>query len=437
MALFDSEVMERARLAVRHGIDRIPTGGSLSRADQRVWDEVESIADAGELVARWLEGDMETAPGYYGRPAAETEEMIPDLAELNRSGFVTLGSQPGEGPVRGNDNTWWWQRAFVDGISDVAVADRIEAASRGEGLEPVRHHGASRRTDYSRNMPVTATHDHVAHGRGFVATGTGVGLSRRDLQLCFGGYLHDEVRRAEQTSVIDPVWGRNSLLLPTLTRELARDERVMDDRTDPLVREAPAREGIELGRYGRESLQRTVEELESKDPERPVLGEPETETPHAQQRKARRQEERESPAGGERALEIPPQVGSPAAARSVTETPERTVDGSELTAKWVDHMRTGEQAFGSWRGDDQARCADGHLLEAHDPNGWTSRINALTGEPRVHRDRFDLEQRYGRDFIRDIRRRNDRGESLARLADHVELNARDREVPRTELERGR
>lgn len=721
-------LLNRGLDGLRRGLDRIPAHGPLSRVDRRAWREVESLADAGELVARWLEGDMETVPGYYGRPAQETEELIPALAGLNRAGFVTVGSQPGEGPVSGDGETWWWQRAFVDGVTEVRAADRADAASTGSGLLAIRHDGARRRMDYRPAVPVTATHAHLDHGRGVVATETGSRMSRSGLELAFGGYLLDELCRAQQVTVIDPVWGRNSLLWPTLTRELARDERGigegpdprggepvrgrielrrardpelermdaafgfeagLDDvyaragltrpaRPDPIAAEVPVRVQLETDRRDRrsgESVERTPEEstgqaadkrtaatrevpvadqpareraelnrwlgresganarldqswadslgvLEpgseraeeeraatevSADPriEQPVrpastvthLGartdlepsagrvdgparkkagevaaretpgndraelyrgddrgegsradrgqeqhEPEhdTETDLACQRAGinrveldkdcpdrftaqrhhealkdrtrpgrpyapeagpapartepfeqdRPREPRDGdhaspdvPAGKQRRTrrageqvrgaeekapdssntagavnerhrdgEIPPPgaqsaeemrlslLSNPSPVRQAGET-ERTADGSDLTARWVQAMRHGEQARGMWQGAGEARCADGHLLEVYNPQGWRTRINTFTGTPLVHRDRPTLEKRYGESFIRDVRRRNDRGESLDHLADHVEQHARDRESPvernRDELDRGR
>jgi hypothetical protein len=58
------------------------------------WTTATTLADLGELTARWLEG-TEDHPGNFGPPDEETRELIPVLARLNRSGFITTGSQPG------------------------------------------------------------------------------------------------------------------------------------------------------------------------------------------------------------------------------------------------------------------------------------------------------------------------------------------------------
>src|SRR5690242_948094 len=88
------------------------------------WACARTLADLGQLTARWLEGDLATVPGYGCRPAAETALLVPVLAAVNRAGYVTAGSQPGHaGP--GYDRARWEQRAAVEGLAAPPLAARI------------------------------------------------------------------------------------------------------------------------------------------------------------------------------------------------------------------------------------------------------------------------------------------------------------------------
>lgn len=240
MKTADGDHVELGRFAtlakrIRDHIDRLPTTGPLARADARLWRRVECLEDVGELTARWLEGDIGTCPGYYGRPDEETEELIPTLAALNRSGFVTIGSQPGKGPTRGAweepEMRWWWQRAAVDGLAQPEIADRIQEASAASGLLVVRHERAGWRSSWDDAVTVTASGPDETPEPGFQAvehTSFGTHLSRRDLSTCLGdasGYAGD----VPQVTVIDPQWCRNSLLWPVLTEELVQERELVLD----------------------------------------------------------------------------------------------------------------------------------------------------------------------------------------------------------------
>jgi len=75
------------------------------------WAAAVTLEQLGDLVAQWLEGRISSAPfnAVEGPPDSETGPLVPVLAQLNRSGFVTEDSQPGE--IDGD----WAQRAFVTG----------------------------------------------------------------------------------------------------------------------------------------------------------------------------------------------------------------------------------------------------------------------------------------------------------------------------------
>ena len=58
----------------------------------------ETVADLGELVIAWLNGEIRETPGHCGPPAAETLPLIPALTVLNLRGLhhrqLPAGGQP-------------------------------------------------------------------------------------------------------------------------------------------------------------------------------------------------------------------------------------------------------------------------------------------------------------------------------------------------------
>lgn len=85
-----------------------------------LWRTARTLLDVGEPMSRWLEGDITYQPGYGGDgPDPETDQLVAALAAVNRAGYVTTFSQPGEIVED------WYQRAAVDGFCDEATATRI------------------------------------------------------------------------------------------------------------------------------------------------------------------------------------------------------------------------------------------------------------------------------------------------------------------------
>ncbi|WP_031099057.1 DUF6919 domain-containing protein [Streptomyces sp. NRRL S-15] len=87
----------------------------MSRADRRRWKSARTVADLGELMSLWLEGEIASRPGYAPRygPDEETAHLVPSLAALCRAGYITTCSQPGSAGT-GADGLWWEQRAAVE-----------------------------------------------------------------------------------------------------------------------------------------------------------------------------------------------------------------------------------------------------------------------------------------------------------------------------------
>jgi hypothetical protein len=179
-------------------------------ADLAPWTQARTLADLGELTAQWLEGTIPAEPGYCGGPDPETLPLVPVLAWLNRAGYVTDGSQPGD--TGGS----WEQRAAVSGFAAPQTARVVIAAADAAGLivitDPVT---PRRRTRLAGRQPVTRI-------GGRPCTWFGATLPARHLRDPWTGYgiCHrdavDALCQAWQVTVIDPEWGRDSLLWPVL-----------------------------------------------------------------------------------------------------------------------------------------------------------------------------------------------------------------------------
>jgi hypothetical protein len=194
-----------------------PRIGRMSRTDRQAWQSARTLADLGELTAQWLEGRIASVPGYCGAPAEETVPLIPVLARLNRAGFVTDCSQPGQ------TGDGWEQRAAVQGYAAQDVALRIIGAVAADpelvtiscppSMVPRWRYG------YRDAMTVTR-----ARGRHF--TGFGVRIPRRHIRdgwIGHGMCSREAVKalcEAWQVTVIDPEWGRPDLLWQVLERAI-------------------------------------------------------------------------------------------------------------------------------------------------------------------------------------------------------------------------
>jgi hypothetical protein len=202
----------------------------MNRADTRAWQSARTLADLGELTARWLEGDIAEQPCYAARPATETDSLIPVLAALNRAVFVTSGSQPGcDG--KGYDGAHWKQRAAVEAYADRRIVSRIVDVLDGHhDLAIIAFPPSSLprwRYRYDQAVAVTRTDGcdpacptRHPDGCDYTWFGTQVpGRHLRDPHLGYGTCHRAAVAAlcaAWQVTVIDLEWGRNDLLWPLL-----------------------------------------------------------------------------------------------------------------------------------------------------------------------------------------------------------------------------
>lgn len=174
----------------------------MSRRDCRLWQSANSVADLGELLARWLEGDLKSWPGYETGcgPDPETRRLIPTLVALNRAGYLTTNSQPGlMGP--GFDGAWWSQRAAVTGhIADRALLGQLLLAAADHALLTVVTGGQEQY--WPESIPVTTRNSETV-------TDFGAHLGRRDLRCVWpqlGERVFAPTINADAFTAVEQAW---------------------------------------------------------------------------------------------------------------------------------------------------------------------------------------------------------------------------------------
>lgn len=180
------------------------------RNARRLWAATQTLPDIASLMARWLEGDLATRPGYTGSPDEETAPYIPTLAAANRAGFLTDQSQPGHDGT-GFDRLRWQQRAAVSGLTgDETLLTRIRRAGEAAGLLVLISH--PRLLPQGRGATCT-----LRGGQPY--TRFGEYTPPRMLRHLWSGIGHQALRQvadAWQVCLIDPDIGRNDRLWPLL-----------------------------------------------------------------------------------------------------------------------------------------------------------------------------------------------------------------------------
>lgn len=176
------------------------------RAYGYLWKEARTLADLGELTARWLEGAITYQPGYFGGPSPETGPLIPYLAAYNRAGLFTTCSQPGTESLTGA------QRAWVCAFCTETALDAIVTRAARSGLITMC---AAPGEDSPLELEVTH--------HGGMATTYAVPMTAEDIDAYYAddcpGAL-DAIKTAWRIDIIDPVWGRNDVLWNCLAEAL-------------------------------------------------------------------------------------------------------------------------------------------------------------------------------------------------------------------------
>ncbi|GAA2127022.1 DUF6919 domain-containing protein [Arthrobacter humicola] len=180
-------------------------------ADREVWRQATSIAAAGELTARWLEGNSQYQPGVFSPGFDdETTAIAGELARLNRNGLFTKESQPGV-EVEGLA-----QRAYVTAFCTPETASALLALSTRTELVTVVHAPGEAST---ASIPVTVQDDAVVTVLG--SSEEPVGEDQlRDWAAETNETLALVLADAWYVEIFDPFWGRNDVLLPAVFEAL-------------------------------------------------------------------------------------------------------------------------------------------------------------------------------------------------------------------------
>lgn len=101
---------------------------AMSKKDAARWASARSMADLGEMVIEWLNGEIQQTPGHCAPPCDETIPLTSALIAINRGGFVTDNSQLAESRAGWTWNTW------VEGFAPDATLIRLREAVAGTPL---------------------------------------------------------------------------------------------------------------------------------------------------------------------------------------------------------------------------------------------------------------------------------------------------------------
>lgn len=183
-----------------------------SLADRAVWRQATTLAAAGELTARWLEGHSRYQPGTL-TPVfdEETVAIAATLAAINRAGLFTKESQPGQLQDAGNS-----QREYVTGFCAPDTASSLLQLSARTELVAVAHApGEPGRA----SIPVTLQGDEV-----ITVLGTSESPADTDALSDWSAESNETLALLLAESwyleLFDPVWGRSGRLLAKVLETL-------------------------------------------------------------------------------------------------------------------------------------------------------------------------------------------------------------------------
>lgn len=169
------------------------------------------LATLGEFTAQWLEGAGWSPWNGDGPPDSETAPLVPYLAAMNRLGYATDFSQPGELDDAGA------QRAAVTGYCDHAQAECLASLSLSSDLVVIAQYPG---VDAEYELAITRDGEHTH--------------TRLGGHNCYcveepwpGAHPHTAALLSDcyYVAVCDPQWGRDELLWPSVVAALARDPR--------------------------------------------------------------------------------------------------------------------------------------------------------------------------------------------------------------------
>ncbi len=177
-----------------------------------LWTNARTMQELADLTARWLEGDISHCP-RYGSPEPETAAN-PHLPRINRLGLWTEDSQPGEqGPTFG-------QRAYVAGYAAPHTAlSLVKLGLRTDLVVFATPPGF--KTDMGGCVFTGWADGSDLDDNTCVGPIGGVDTWDELVIRSFSAEALSDVAAAWAVSVLDPVWGRDSLLWPAVVEALA------------------------------------------------------------------------------------------------------------------------------------------------------------------------------------------------------------------------
>jgi hypothetical protein len=175
--------------------------------DRGAWRQATTLAGAGELTARWLEGQSEFQPATFtARYDAETAPIAVELAALNRNGLFTKESQPGL------QSAGVSQRQYVTAFCSAETAAELLALSTRTELVTVAHAPGE-----SSNAAIPVTLD---GGEVVTVLGSSENPVTEDQIQDWAGETNDNLALLLADSwyveILDPAWGRDDVLLPAV-----------------------------------------------------------------------------------------------------------------------------------------------------------------------------------------------------------------------------
>lgn len=164
------------------------------------WRQADTFDELCELSAQFCEGKITHFNGYGGLDP-ESDPIAGWLAVLNRHGFLTECSQPGERRLKDGTS----QRAYVSGWAKEPLAMRLYCLGLEHGLITLVVPPLEER--YVR-IPITLDGPHpFSWAGGFGGSNSILGLRDR---LSWQALL--DLATAWTVEIIDPTWGRAGFL---------------------------------------------------------------------------------------------------------------------------------------------------------------------------------------------------------------------------------
>ncbi|MEU9415188.1 hypothetical protein [Streptomyces sp. NPDC048272] len=177
-----------------------------------VWRDARTIADIGQVMARWLTGEVRGWSGHDDGVDSETRHLLPTLVALNRAGIVTTNSQPGEVGA-GYDGAHWRQRAFLAAIIDDRnpLLDRVIRTASSAGMTVIRG---------NKYPGLTVLTDRNGEPQMALAGSLPRNHLAREWSCLSGAGLRELRKQGAVLHIIDPVWGRDDRLWPALANAI-------------------------------------------------------------------------------------------------------------------------------------------------------------------------------------------------------------------------